>query len=49
MSSLWVHWLQLALCAALILVAGTRLSRYGDVIARHTGLGGGWKIGRAHV
>lgn len=42
MSSLWVHWLQLALCAALILVAGTRLSRYGDVIARHTGLGGGW-------
>lgn len=42
MSSLWIHWLQLALCAALILVAGTRLSRYGDVIARHTGLGGGW-------
>ncbi|GMV59584.1 MAG: hypothetical protein AMXMBFR72_26780 [Betaproteobacteria bacterium] len=42
MSSLWVHWLQLALCAALILVAGTRLSRYGDVIARHAGLGGGW-------
>lgn len=42
MSSLWAHWLQLALCAALILVAGTRLSHYGDVIARHTGLGGGW-------
>lgn len=42
MSSLWIHWLQLALCAALILVAGTRLSRYGDIIARHTGLGGGW-------
>ena len=34
-------WLQLAACAALILAAGTRLSRYGDVIARHTGLGGG--------
>ncbi len=42
MSSLWIHWMQLALCAALILVAGTRLSRYGKVIARHTGLGGGW-------
>lgn len=42
MSSPWAHWLQLALCAALILVAGTRLSHYGDVIARHTGLGGGW-------
>lgn len=42
MSSPWIHWLQLALCAALILAAGTRLSRYGDVIARHTGLGGGW-------
>jgi len=41
-SSPWAHWLQLALCAALILVAGTRLSHYGDVIARHTGLGGGW-------
>ncbi|MFZ5538261.1 MAG: sodium:calcium antiporter [Pseudomonadota bacterium] len=42
MSSLWAHWLQLALCAALILVAGTRLSHYGDVIARRTGLTGGW-------
>lgn len=38
----WVHWLQLSACAALIFVAGTRLSRYGDVIARRTGLGGGW-------
>jgi cation:H+ antiporter len=37
-----VHGLQLAACAALILAAGTRLSRYGDVIAAHTGLGGGW-------
>lgn len=42
MSSPRVHWLQLAPCAALIFVAGTRLSRYGDVIARHIGLGGGW-------
>jgi len=42
MSSLWIHWLQLALCATLILVAGTRLSHYGDMIARITGMGGGW-------
>lgn len=38
----WVHWLQLSACAALIFVAGTRLSRYGDIIAKRTGLGGGW-------
>lgn len=36
------HWLQLAGCAAAILVAGSRLARYGDAIARHTGLGGSW-------
>ncbi len=42
MTELWIHWLQLAVCAALILVAGTRLARYGHVIAHHTGLGGGW-------
>jgi cation:H+ antiporter len=42
MNGLWVHWLQLAGCAALILVAGSRLVRYGDVIAARTGMGGGW-------
>ena len=45
---IWVHWLQLAACAALILVAGARLARYGDLIAQHVGLGGGW-IGLALV
>jgi len=35
-------WLSFVLCSALILVAGTRLSRYGDEIARLTGLGGTW-------
>ncbi len=35
-------WLAFALCAALITVAGTFLSRYGDVIADKTGLGGTW-------
>jgi cation:H+ antiporter len=35
-------WLALAASAAVILVAGYQLSHYGDVIARHTGLGGNW-------
>ena len=42
MNGVWMHWLQLAACAAAILVAGSRLARYGDAIARHTGLGGSW-------
>ena len=35
-------WLQFALCAALIGVAGYQLSRYADSIAQHTGLSGSW-------
>lgn len=35
-------WLQFLVCAALIGVAGTVLSRNGDVIAEKTGLGGAW-------
>ena len=35
-------WLTFALCAAAILFAGSRLSRYGDEIARLTGFGGTW-------
>ncbi len=42
MNEVWTHWLQLAGCAALILVAGSRLARYGNVIAYYTGLGGSW-------
>jgi len=38
----WTHWLELAACAAAILVAGSRLARYGDAIAHHTGMGGSW-------
>lgn len=34
--------LQFVLCAAVILFAGVRLSRYGEVIARRTGVGGTW-------
>jgi cation:H+ antiporter len=37
-----IAWLEFSLCAALIAVAGTRLSRYGDIIADKTGLGGAW-------
>lgn len=35
-------WLQFLLCAAVITVAGTQLSKYGDVIAEKTGLGRTW-------
>jgi cation:H+ antiporter len=35
-------WLQFGVCVLLIGVAGTQLSRYGDVIADKTGLGGTW-------
>ncbi len=35
-------WLLFIVCAAVILVAGTQLSRYGDVIADMTGLGRTW-------
>lgn len=34
--------LQFIACALLILFAGVRLSRYGDIIAEKTGLGGTW-------
>lgn len=40
MNTLISVWLQLALCTALIGFAGVRLSRYGDIIAEKTGLGG---------
>jgi len=35
-------WLQFAICAGVILYAGSQLSRHGDVIAEKTGLGGNW-------
>lgn len=37
-----VAWSEFLLCAVLIAVAGTKLSRYGDIIADKTGLGGAW-------
>lgn len=35
-------WLQFLLCVVIIGVAGVKLSRYGDVIAEKTGMGGTW-------
>jgi cation:H+ antiporter len=35
-------WVKFAICLAVILVAGTKLSKYGDAIAEKTGLGRIW-------
>ena len=35
-------WLKFLLCLVIILFSGTKLARYGDAIARKTGLGGVW-------
>lgn len=35
-------WIQFAICLAVIIVAGTKLAKYGDVIAEKTGLGRVW-------
>lgn len=35
-------WLKFSICVLIILVAGRRVARYGDVIAEKTGLGGLW-------
>ncbi len=35
-------WLQFFLCAAVIVYSGTRLSKYGDIIAEKSGLGRTW-------
>lgn len=37
-----VLWLGFIVCAGLIVYCGTKLSRYGDVIAEKTGLGHAW-------
>jgi len=37
-----VLWLQFILCTAIILFSGTKLSKYGDIIAEKTGLGKTW-------
>jgi cation:H+ antiporter len=42
MHGLVIIWLSLAVCLAVIGVAGVRLSRYGDIIAEKTGMSRGW-------
>ncbi len=37
-----ILWVGLILCTSVIVYAGTRLSKYGDIIAEKTGLGGTW-------
>jgi cation:H+ antiporter len=37
-----VIWLQFIICGLIILFAGTKLARYGDIIAEKTGLGRIW-------
>jgi hypothetical protein len=40
--TVFIVWLEFALCAAAIATAGTMLSRYGDIFADKTGLCGAW-------
>jgi cation:H+ antiporter len=40
--SLAAVWLAFFVCLFIILLTGTKLSRYGDIIAVRTGLGGAW-------
>src|SRR4030067_3150216 len=35
-------WIEFLICSSLIVYAGTRLCKYGDIIAEKTGLGGTW-------
>jgi cation:H+ antiporter len=35
-------WIEFILCSAVIVLCGTKLSRYGDVLAEKTGLGRAW-------
>jgi cation:H+ antiporter len=35
-------WTEFTICAIFIVVAGTKLSRYGDIIANKTGISGSW-------
>lgn len=37
-----IIWLQFIACTAVIIFAGTKLSKYGDIIAEKTGLGRTW-------
>ena len=38
----WLVWLKFALCVLVIFFSGRAVARYGDIIARRTGVGGVW-------
>ena len=38
----WLVWLKFILCVLVIFFSGKAVARYGDIIARRTGLGGVW-------
>jgi len=38
----WLVWLKFILCVLVIFFSGRAVARYGDIIARRTGLGGVW-------
>ena len=38
----WLVWVKFILCILIILFSGRAIARYGDIIARKTGLGGIW-------
>ena len=35
-------WVQFLICASIVVFAGIKLAKYGDIIAEKTGLGGTW-------
>ncbi len=39
---MWIIWLEFIFCSLVIIICGTMLVRYGDVIAEKTGLGRAW-------
>jgi cation:H+ antiporter len=39
---MFLIWIKFIICSAIILFAGKRVARYGDIIAEKTGLGGLW-------
>ena len=41
-NSVVLIWVQFLVCASIVVVAGIKLVKYGDIIAEKTGLGGAW-------
>lgn len=42
MPSTFIYIIGFLICASLIIFSESRLSKYGDIIAEHTGLGKAW-------